>query len=587
MGHVVKPLTPIVMNLISSVRAGMLGFALTTGSALLVPTVYLHAQAEVTYVHSKGSPVPGAGESYVQEGAVWTALGSTAINSQGSVAFTGRWFAPRYLETPIQTGSGIFVSTSTGDSENEEATLVARVGQVVPGIEDDAVFSGFRDPVINAAGDVVFLATIRPAPGSDAADLPPNQRTVVCYVSSGDLDSVQILAQTGTEISSGGPLLKSVAALDVLPEGPVIARGFLGGPGVTSANDAVVLAFDGGDSTILLRDGQAVPNAATPAAPLTLVSFSTLVGGPGAPGFGRGWVVDDEGTFKLRASAVVSNTTLNTRYTQYLEVAFPTTGQPATLVATGPVSIGAPAQPANARFKVLGIPSFSWGATNQGSFRGVFLSGATSIFDLVAGQAVAIQGAGEAFDDSDSIVISSVKDPVCSPDGTQRVWEATLRSSEQGEVDGTNNRVLFIKQGDSDPIAIARTGGDDAPGAEAPFKRFISIVAVDGTGAVFTAQLQDGKIGLWALADGSGSPELLLLQGQGFDADPLKDQIVRSFTVLHPSSAQGVTRSVASTSEGTEIAVNVISRDVDTGSPSSNIVKFTLGGAVVPPPVLP
>lgn len=99
----------------------------------------------------EGEPVPGAGAGTIPADAVWSGFGTPAINDQGHIAFLGEW------KSSAGRGKGVFV----GSPDSPE--LFATVGQQVPGMDEGVTFQDIKDPLLNDAGEVVFIAQLRGA----------------------------------------------------------------------------------------------------------------------------------------------------------------------------------------------------------------------------------------------------------------------------------------------------------------------------------------------------------------------------------------------------------------------------------------
>ncbi|QDU90494.1 hypothetical protein Pla175_38990 [Pirellulimonas nuda] len=102
-----------------------------------------------------GDPAPG-----VSDGAVFSVF-NPKLNDAGQVAFeatlrTGRGFGA----TVVDGSNAQALFGPTGDADSPFA-LIAREGEVAPGVSDGAVFDGFSTSALNAEGDLAFLALLR------------------------------------------------------------------------------------------------------------------------------------------------------------------------------------------------------------------------------------------------------------------------------------------------------------------------------------------------------------------------------------------------------------------------------------------
>ena len=314
---------------------------------------------------------------------------------------------------------------------------------------------------------------------------------------------------------------------------------------MTTANDSVEFSWKlPGIQRPVIREGQVVPSLGT------VKSFKSLVGGATAPGAGRGWLqVRENGDVLATATATFTDGTV-----RLVEIDY-TTGAFTTKVSTGINGVGKPLLPPGVFFKSLGLPSFSWGATNQGSFRGTLSNGTSALFDFDGTAGTPFFTVKQPAPGILGATINALKDPVLSIYGELHVWDASVKGDG---VTSANDRVLYHSFVGQNPSVLAREGFQAVgcePGAQ--WKTFNSIAAPSGnTGVLFTAALLSKivlpdrtvlpgpggvtsatDVGLWGV-DVMGTQHLLLREGQMINGKPVK-----SFSVLKAvSGSPGTTR---------------------------------------------
>lgn len=498
--------------------------------------------ADISILLSKAGAVPGAGTvAGIPASSTWTSFGSPAVNDHGELAVIGS------SRSPGATSRAICKFTSDGTG----VKVLARVGQGVPGITG-ATFGSFRDPLIAGDGSVLFLATIK------GENITAANRAILVW-GSPDGASIEVVARVGSAIDAlNGASLKSISAIALQSGRKAAFRGTLNSGGtVSTVNDLVVLSWLGADLKLAVRENSALGSLGV------VKRIATLVGGTAAPGAGRGWLIGDE------AGAVVgARITTADGVHRYVQIDAET-GAPVEIVNTAAASIGLPAAPAGLKFKTLGVPSFSAGSETSASFYGS-LNTFSAILDLdrETGTSRVVQRIGGPAIGFAGATIRSLKDPVLSADGSQKVWDSLIKGAN---VLTNNDRVLYWTTDDSLPEVLAREGARP-PGCPegSQWKSFSSIAAVGGEcGPIFTGSMvaftrvgtvkgpgpggvtSATDVGLWGV-DSLGGLRLLLREGQ-----QIGTFTVRSFNVL--KAASGSTGSSRSFNGNGEVVASVTS----------------------------
>ena len=249
-----------------------------------------------TSVAATGGAVPGAGDfgSGIPSAAVWTALGSPAINDYTQVAFVGSYTGGSV------TGKGVFV----------DGTQVLAVGAPAPGLPGVTISNVF-DPLIDQAGSITFRATLKGTGITSAND--------GAFLTNAGTGTLRILAREGDPAvgTPAGAVWKSLANI-ATPGGPMsflftgqllTGAGTTAGPGgVTTANDVGLWATDSsGDIRLLFREGDTVGTK-------TLKSFQVLTVTIGTQGSARSF--NTIGTITWRATYMDNSTEILTTQVQ-------------------------------------------------------------------------------------------------------------------------------------------------------------------------------------------------------------------------------------------------------------------------------
>jgi|GEM_PF-6469710 len=456
-----------------------------------------------TVLAAKNGSVPGAGipGSQVAAGATFVSVGLPSINDAGQIAFLGKWKA----KPSTGSGGGLFAGNP--------AALVLKLGAPVPSIPG-ATFQAFRDPVINAQGQIAVIATIKDGGATKADD------TVI--ITNAIDGSFAVVAREGITAVSDGATIKTFGNLS-LQGGEVLFTAKLQGgtPVVTAANDDIALAADSRGLRTIVREAQ--PYEAT-----TVRSFRLLGPVAGSPDQARAHA---EGTATFLVNLADKRQTL-------------VDGDGVTLdpiVTTGDVTGGATLP--QATFKALGIVAADGaqeailasltpkvGGVLSTSVKGIFL-GTGSAFEPVVRLTDATPGLPGS-------VFSAFKDPLLA--GGSVAFAAKIKDpTTKLAVDS-----LWWKPagGSLTLIASLNTAPADAPEG-AKWKTFSSLGLAGGEtpAPIFYARLAPGTggvdnnndFGLWAVSS-TGALRALVREG-----DTLDGHVVKSLAVLKavPGSA--------------------------------------------------
>ncbi len=541
---------------------------------------------QFTSLYAKGGAVPNAGpggDPRIQQSATWNGFGTPAVNDFGQVAYVGKWKAPAF-KTPVmlkaQSGVGIFV----GDD------LLVKAGDPVPGFVD-LVFKSFKDPVIDNAGHVAFIAGIK-GPGVVSAN-----DTVV--VTNGGDGNLVVLAREGSPapgVAEGifkafsNVSIKSAAVITAgsgprsLPPPPgsesgiVFTAGLVQGGGVTAANDTGTWWIPSGGLavTLVVREGA---DGFFPTPGDLVKTFSVLKPLGGSPGFGRGQVNSD--TLYFFGSS--------TNHRQGLILANP--GATSTNVVLGDLlnSIELP----DARWAKLGLPSMDESTANAtvlGMLKtgpgGVPSANAKGIFQTRSSAAswepvVRTGDAAPGF--SGGAVFSGFKDPLNAPDCADVAFIGTAKNGDA--TTATNDGLWF--QPDFAPLMLIAREGAEPPGAPgAKWKGFSSVALAGGeTGPLFTASLQKGPQGTAGPGGITGANDFALYGTDYFtgavtelvrEGQPLLGKTVKNFSVLKAAAGTAGTSRAFSKNHQVVLLVNFTDR-------STAIVGIQLPESPLPP----
>lgn len=448
-----------------------------------------------------------------------------AIDATGRLAYVAAWSRV----SGVFGGRGLFSDR-----------CLAKVGDPVTGLARGK-YATFSDPVMDEAGSgrVATVATFSGLPLATSAG-------VVSFAADG---TPTLVAQKGTVAAPGGAKFKSFKEVAVSGSATAVLGQLLvdsGSPKVTLANDIGVWVKDGaGPLTLVLREGQMVGTR-------KIKTLTSLMGGNGSPGQGRGWLRKTAGGVRVLARAVFTD------LTQGILLADPANpANPVLIAESGPVADGAPAV-TGATFASFSVPAINGAdangflatmTTGQGGVtdadaKGIFLrSGLTGSYALVAQLTLPAGATGAKF--------SVLKDPVIGSDGGV-AFPATIAG---GGVSGLAATTLWWKPAGGSLTLVAQGGkrpGPDLPAAM-QWKSFPLLAIAAPRGPVFTGNLVVGKGGVtlstargaWAV-DYTGAARLLMRTGDKINLGngrPLKT--LQYFNVIGASvGGMGLTRSL-------------------------------------------
>lgn len=273
------------------------------------------ADISITILAQGGDPAPYAGAGLaLSAGGFLPQLAETLITNSGEVAFPAGLAGPGVTDDNAQ----ILLAGRPGAFR-----LLAREGEPAPGLPTDVVFDLFSPTSMTESGRVLFIAQIRgpgvagfnnyglwletdppggtpihildaisqapgmPAgitcrPGSVDASLGDTHRvalpatlagtgitttndTILYITALGDPSTITPLARENDQIPGqpAGVLYGDLTAPSWTPQGNLIVRTILRGPGITTANDGAYLLFmqGAGNPQIILREGSPIPGA--------------------------------------------------------------------------------------------------------------------------------------------------------------------------------------------------------------------------------------------------------------------------------------------------------------------------------------
>jgi hypothetical protein len=178
----------------------------------------------LSLVARKGSTAPGTASTF-------SLLSTPRLNNEGEVVFRA-----------LLTGGGIGIWAGKA----EAVGLVARNGDPAPGAAPDDVFTGFWDPMLNDAGQVLFRAATS-----------PNQiNQGIWRAGSSGLTPIAVLGSQAPGAPSGVVFANFGNWTPVQNNaGQVAFPVYLAGDGVSSSNYLGLWVSDGQDSLMVARTG--------------------------------------------------------------------------------------------------------------------------------------------------------------------------------------------------------------------------------------------------------------------------------------------------------------------------------------------
>lgn len=523
-------------------------------------SVNLQPVLEVLYSGATGGTTPAVGTAVPGEtGVTFKTVGVPDIGAHGQTAFV----------TTLATSAGNKAAIFDGTA------IVARKGDA---LASGALFTSFKDPVIDDEGEVTFLAGI----SGTGVTSSSNQVLMTNNGTSGTLTEIirkgaSAPGAAGSQITSFKAVLSTNTSVFFLAALANKTAGASPGPGgVTSADDLVLCSWNSTDGVLpVLREGATVGGK-------VVKSFSALLPASGSPGHGRApldsndtvaaRLVFDDGTQQL---ALVSSDAI-------------------TPIANQSQAVGTDIP--DAQFKKLGLPGllgestvFQAGlslitnpadATSVSSYNNVGLFVADDLgFHLVARK-------GAYIDAGNTLKLSSFKDPIASSEGV-----ASLASLSGAGLTGANNKGIIFSHDGNPASLVARLGAEPNGVPEGQWKAFKSVALPESLGPLFVGTLVTGAnnaagpggvsklndVGVWASGH-FGSPYLILREGQTITVNSVQ-KTVKSFKSL--TSVGGSAGQTRSFNDHRQVTALVSFTDG-----SKAVVRVTLpGGSPLPPAI--
>jgi hypothetical protein len=470
--------------------------------------------------------------------ASFASLGSPAVGG-GFVAFRAR-LLPGLAGVTAPNAWGVWRADPGG-----ELSVVAREAFPAPGVTD-GVFASFGDPVLDADGDVAFMARLAGGVGG-----------VTAGTSQGvwaDVDgTLTLIARQGDDAPGLDPGVHFASFRQlVLPDdaGPAVLA-TVKGPGISGANDLGLWSADeSGELSLVVREGDAVTVGAGSA---TLKSFSIFGGTPLSRGQSRHVAGQRSFTFLARFA--------NGQQAVVLAQA----GQAPVALLEQDQAVGPALAPGH--FADFGPPCVSGSATEFG-FLAELQPG---VGDITKPSSKAIFRQGTELEleartnfgapGTDAAVFAWLSDPVVNAGNAL----AFLGRLAAGVGDATPGRTTGLWFDDGAGPVLAVRQSDDAPGIKgaATFKAFRQFVLPDAGGVVFTATVggagvhSNDNFGVWA-ADGVGAIELMLRTGDQVEVDGVAHTVARMWLL---DAAKGVTGQSSGFDNAGSLAVLVKFKD--------------------------
>lgn len=527
------------------------GFDTTTAQVELRSTASF---MRILFAQSSELLGAGQGDSEIAAGSLFRSFGVPAINSAGSLALTASYAVE---------GSTDELSVLVLDPQAQGSRLAARRGQPAPGTAG-ALFASFKDPLLNSAGDVAFLATLS---GGDAKK-SSNQGLWINPASVASSSGTQLLARTGAQ-AAGAPAgakwksFTSVAFSSGIADPEVaVAEGswklaFTGfmatGPGgVKVNNDMGLWLVSPGRTVLALRERQKLEVAGVEKQIRTFAALKSL---PTAPAQGGG--VTNEGGVAVQV--------------------FFTDGSQAML------RVSDDAADENIAIDVLALPGDTVAEASETAAK--FGIPAQSGSGMATAWVGSLSGKGKPaaifernLSDSELLHLLARKGgPVPGIDGATFSAFTNVAVNDSGSalflgkvrgggISKANDEGLWWRKPGSEtaPLQLLAREGSQPPGLSdgATWHSFSSVALPEGThGPVFTARLKSASYGhmgqgLWT-ADSTGALHLIVREGQNVPTeDGGANASIKSFTVL--SAAPGSPTQRRSYNDSGRIVLHVV-----------------------------
>ncbi len=479
-----------------------------------------------TAIARKGGPVPGAGlpGSGIPAGAVWVTFGVPSINDAGQCA----------MSATFKAGTSSTTALLAFDSADMAGTMkvIAKKGGAVPGIAN-AVFGGFKEPLLGPDGSVAWIASIANAAGISGAVTSASDSVIFLDADGIGPAPAAIVVRKGA-VATGATLWKAFSSLAMNGSAMAFTSSLaIGTGGVLSSNDSTLWTYDRNSSTLTLalREGDTLLGS-------TVKIISALAARPNSAGQGRG--VESDGSddrLSLRVTLADNRQTIGTIKHDGSAVFNYLTGTAATGYGVGALwqSFGTPSQnQASAAKAFLGTVKASTGTATSSNNVAVFAE------DDATYTAARVVSIGDATGVTGGF-FSILKDPINA--GNRSVaFIGSMKTNSVAGIISANNDGLWWSDATSGLRLVAREGAQppQAP-VGAQWSAFTSIAMPEGRGPLFVATMRSktGSVspgpggittandtGLWATTS-FGSLRLLLQEG-----DLIGSATVKTFTVL-------------------------------------------------------
>jgi hypothetical protein len=176
----------------------------------------------------------------------FSSLNGRSLNDSGQSAFLG------FTGTKITSSelAGIY-SEGAGNG----LALIAREGEVAPGIDPIARFKEFDLPVLSNSGHIAFLGSFE---GPNVNDM--NNRGLFIGISKDELSLVARTSQPVVDVGGAAFLYRfSNRMISINDTGQIAFAGHLAGSEVDNTNDTVVFSADTDGLRLVAREGDTAP----------------------------------------------------------------------------------------------------------------------------------------------------------------------------------------------------------------------------------------------------------------------------------------------------------------------------------------
>jgi hypothetical protein len=460
----------------------------------------------------------------------FASLGSPIIGAGGDVAHSAK----------LLTGvSGVSSANDSGIWKTDGVgvrTLIAREGSAAPdamGSDSAAVFSGFSDPVVNAAGRVAFRGTLRTGVGGVSS---ANSNGLWAQNASG----LALVARKGDQAPGldAGAKFSAFQQFALPDAGGLIFLATVAGTNVSSADNAGLWAVDGGGVVQLVaRKGDLIP---VNGADKKIKAITLFAATPFSAGQTRSFSTDGailfRATFTDKSTALMSKdfgtSTLNVVTFKNEVLAIDPIGAKLANPVTGAI---------NADLSVAFRSKLSGGGVSLSNNQAIYLEKAGVLSQVARKSFIA--------PDSDGAIFGGFSDAAINDLG-EVAFRATLKGTGGVSVSG---RALGLWIGEPESLALAVRQGDAPPSVSGTvkFTSFTQFCAPADGGLVFLATIAGNGIttsnnqGVWQ-RDPAGSIDLLVRKGDTLEVDGANRKVssIQAFKTPVYCGSQG--RNVAS-----------------------------------------